>query len=68
MTIETLKRNSKQKTEKIAPSFTSLPTKFKIRLYGPASLGDIICCSFQAKFSRLVRKFSNMNALFTCVI
>ena len=68
MTIKTLKRNSKQQTEKIAPPFTSLPTKFKIRFYGPASLADIICCSFQAKFSRLVRKFSNLNALFTCVI
>ena len=57
MTIETLKRNSKQKTEKkIAPPFTSLPTKFKTRFYGPASLTDIIYCSFQAKFSRLVRK------------
>ena len=41
MTIETLKRNSKKKTEKIAPPFTSLPTKFKIRFYGPASLTDI---------------------------
>ena len=68
MTINILKRNSKQKTEKIAPPSTSLPTKFKIRFYGPASLDDIICCSFQAKFSPLVRKFSNMNALFTCVI
>ena len=65
MTIETLKRNSKQKTEKIAPPSTSLPTKFKTRFYGPASFADIICCSFQAKFSS---KFSNMNALFTCVI
>ena len=42
MTIETLKRDSKQKTEKIAPPFTSLPTKFKIRFYGPAFLTDII--------------------------
>ena len=53
MTIETLKKKSKQKTEKIAPPFNSLPTKFKIRFYGPASLAD---------------KFSNMNVLFTCVI
>ena len=68
MTIETLKRSSKQKTEKIAPFFTSLPTKFKTRFYDPASLTDIIYCSFLAKFSRLVRKFSNMDALFTCVI
>ena len=68
MTINILKRNSKQKTEKIAPPFTSLPTNFKIRFYGPASLADIICCSFRAKFSRLERKFPNMNALFTCVI
>ena len=68
MTIETLKGNSKQKTEKIAPPFTSLPTRFKTRSYGPASLADIIHCSFQAKFSRLLRKFSNMNALFTSVI
>ena len=29
MKIETLKRNSKQKTEKIAPHFTSLHAKFK---------------------------------------
>ena len=36
MTIETLKRNSKQKIEKIAPPFTSLPKKFKTRFYGPA--------------------------------
>ena len=68
MTMETLKRNSKQSTKKIAPPFTSLPTKFKTRFYGPASFADIIYCSFQAKFSRLVSKFSNMNALFTCVI
>ena len=70
MPIETLKGNSKQKTEKNHTSFhlTALPTKFKTRFYGPASLTDIIYCSFQAKFSRLVRKFSNMNALFTCVI
>ena len=68
MTIETLKTNSKQKTEKIAPPFTSLPKKFKIGFYDSASLADIICCSFQTKFSRLVRKFSNINALFTCVI
>ena len=40
MTIETLKGNSKQKTEKkkITRPFTSLPTKFKARFYGPASL------------------------------
>ena len=54
--IETMKRNSKQRLKKIAPPFTSLPTKFKTRFYGPASLTDIIYCSFQAKFSRLVRK------------
>ena len=34
----------------------------------PPTLADIIYWSFQAKFSRLVRKFSNMNALLTCVI
>ena len=55
MTIETLKGNSKQKTEKIAPPFTSLPTRFKTRSYGPASLANIIHCSFQAKLSRLLR-------------
>ena len=42
MTIESLKGNSKKKTEKIALPFTSLPTKFKIRFYGPASLADSI--------------------------
>ena len=42
MTIEALKRNSKQKTEKIAPPFTSLPSKFKTRFYCPASLTDTI--------------------------
>ena len=68
MPIETLKGNSKQKTEKNTRPFTSLPTKFKTRFYGPASLTDIIYCSFQAKFSRLVPKFSNVNVLFTCVI
>ena len=41
MTMETLKRNSKQSTKKIAPPFTSLPTKFKTRFYGPASFADI---------------------------
>ena len=41
MTIETLKGNSKQKTEKITRPFTSLPTKFKTRFCGPASLTDI---------------------------
>ena len=35
MTIETLKGNSKQKTEKITRPFTSLPAKFKTRLYAP---------------------------------
>ena len=34
----------------------------------PPTLADIIYRSFQAKFSHLVRKFSHMNALFTCVI
>ena len=42
MTIETLKGNSKQKIEKIAPPFTSQPTKFETRFYGPTSLTDII--------------------------
>ena len=65
MPIETLKGTSKQKTEKNTRPFTSLPTKFKTRFYGPASLTDIICCSFQAKFSPLVRNFCKMNALFT---
>ena len=35
MTIESLKGNSKQKTEKIALALTSLPTKFKTRFYAP---------------------------------
>ena len=38
MTIETLKRNSKRKTEKIAPPFTSLPTKFKHDFTAPRPL------------------------------
>ena len=38
MTIETLKGNSKQKTEKIAPPFTSLPTKFTYAFMAPRPL------------------------------
>ena len=67
MTIETLKGNSKQKTEKSHVLSPHCPRSLK---HGsmPPTLADIVYCSLQTKFSRLVRKFSNMNALFTCVI
>ena len=41
MTIETLKGNSKQKTEKNHTSFHLTAKKVKTRFYGPTSLTDI---------------------------
>ena len=67
MTIETLKRNSKQKTEKIAPPFTSLPTKFKTRFYAPDPCRYNLFL-FSSNILALGAYYSNMNALFTCVI
>ena len=67
MTINMFKRNSKQRTEKVAPPFTSLPTKFKTRFYAPdPSWYNILL--FSSKILAQVRKFCNMNALLTWVI